>query len=329
MLSPRIIRALANSALLGGSAATCKVCLNRFKSPNVLASLGEARFASSSGRWRTRQSRDRFTKEAKIRDFKSRAAFKLLEMDAKFKIFKKGQTVVDLVRQPAKSSHTAALRQRIYNVGICTRILVADRTSPNGRVIGVDIIPAQPPRGVSTIQGNFLSPAVQESVRHFLLDPDQGRAGPQVIYLKEAPAEETAMEGIGEMEGSNDDPGQWASAKDSSRLSRRARDESQGKMVDVVLSDMSAPWPQNTNPWKRSLSVPYLRMMNTSGINFRDHAGSMDLCNAALQFSFDTLRSGGHFICKFYQGAEDELLESRLMKLFQSVHREKPESSRS
>ena len=46
------------------------------------------------------------------------------------------------------------------------------------------------------------------------------------------------------------------------------------KMVDVVLSDMSAPWEQTTGFWKRSLSNPH-RMMNTTGINFKDHAGSM------------------------------------------------------
>jgi len=70
-------------------------------------------------------------------------------------------------------------------------------------------------------------------------------------------------------------------------------------------------------------------MMNTSGINFRDHAGSMDLCTAALQFAHDTLKVGGHFVCKFYQGAEDKELERQLRLLFKSVHREKPESSRS
>jgi len=55
----------------------------------------------------------------------------------------------------------------------------------------------------------------------------------------------------------------------------------------------------------------------------------MDLCAAALQFSYDTLRVGGHFVCKFYQGAEDKQLEGQLKKLFAVVHREKPESSRS
>jgi 21S rRNA (uridine2791-2'-O)-methyltransferase len=47
------------------------------------------------------------------------------------------------------------------------------------------------------------------------------------------------------------------------------------RTVDVVLSDMSAPWAQVKGFSNRSLSNPYRRMMNTSGISFRDHAGSM------------------------------------------------------
>jgi 21S rRNA (uridine2791-2'-O)-methyltransferase len=50
---------------------------------------------------------------------------------------------------------------------------------------------------------------------------------------------------------------------------------------------------------------------------------------AALTFSFDTLRTGGHFLCKFYQGPEDKEFETKLRRLFTKVHREKPESSRS
>ena len=52
------------------------------------------------------------------------------------------------------------------------------------------------------------------------------------------------------------------------------------------------------------------------------------MCNAALRFAFETLRTGGHFICKFYQGSEDKAFESRLKVLFVKVHREKPDSSR-
>lgn len=49
---------------------------------------------------------------------------------------------------------------------------------------------------------------------------------------------------------------------------------------------------------------------------------------AALTFCYDTLRTGGHFVCKYYQGNEEKELELRLKKLFEKVHREKPESSR-
>jgi 21S rRNA (uridine2791-2'-O)-methyltransferase len=53
------------------------------------------------------------------------------------------------------------------------------------------------------------------------------------------------------------------------------------------------------------------------------------LCTAALTFAFDTVRTGGHFLCKFYQGSEDKALEKKLKRLFAKVVREKPESSRS
>lgn len=43
-----------------------------------------------------------------------------------------------------------------------------DRTRPNGKVIGIDLIPAQPPKGVATFQGDFLSPKVQNMVKKFI-----------------------------------------------------------------------------------------------------------------------------------------------------------------
>lgn len=116
---------------------------------------------------------------------------------------------------------------------------------------------------------------------------------------------------------------------DSSKAPKASDKARAGRMVDVVLSDMSEPWPQTYGFWLNTLSNPYNRMMNTSGNAFRDHAGSMDLCLAALEFASDTLRPGGHFVCKFYQGGEDKALENRLKKMFNKVVREKPESSRS
>ncbi|CEJ62425.1 Putative Ribosomal rna large subunit methyltransferase j [Penicillium brasilianum] len=233
--------------------------------------LNQIRKASSK-RWQARQQKDQFTREAAVQGLKSRAAFKLLQIDEKYRIFRRGQTIVDLGYAPGSWSQVAV-----------------SRTQPNGRVLGVDIIPAQPPKGVSTIQGNFLAPEIQDYIQEFLRNPNRGRARqPGAIDDASSSLLEPAV--VAEAD---------ATQPDSAKMERT---------VDVVLSDM---------------------MMNTSGNNFRDHAGSMDLCNATLQFSSKVLKAGGHFVCKFYQGAEDKELEKQLKDMFQRVHRLKPESSRS
>ncbi|EWG39973.1 ribosomal RNA large subunit methyltransferase J [Fusarium verticillioides 7600] len=264
------------------------------------------RWSSSGSRWKQRQGRDAYARGAKVQGLKSRAAFKLLEMDSKYKLFKgNGQTVVDLGYAPGSWSQIAV-----------------ERTRPNGRVIGIDLIPAQPPRGVATFQGDFLSPVVQEMVKNFILESHQN---PPVGQETEKSDISVTDEGITvdrpsylDMErhtGQNEPP--------ASGLEGPSK-----RIVDVVLSDMSAPWEQTTGFSVKTLSNPYHRLMNTSGNGFRDHVGSMDLCAAALQFASDTLRSGGHFVCKFYQGPEDKEFEKKLKTLFTKVFREKPDSSR-
>lgn len=218
-----------------------------------------------------------------------------------------------------------------------------ERTKPTGRIIGIDIIPAQPPKGVSTIQGNFLSQSVQAEVKRFLADPERGRMKQQ--FTAPAPSDRQQVSAI----GTNTVIQDGQSYVELERNAEEGDEQNEARMVDVVLSDMSAPFEQTAGFWKRSLSDPYLRMMNTSGITFKDHAGSMvrsilvhfwlescinvpkqkDLCVAALQFAKETLKTGGSFICKFYQGAEDKAFEMQLKALFKVVHREKPESSRS
>lgn len=241
-----------------------------------------AHASSSSTRWKTRQTRDHFAREAKVAGLKSRAAFKLLELDSKHRIFRKGGTVVDLGYAPGSWSQVAV-----------------SKTSPGGRVLGIDIIPAQPPRGASSIQGNFLSPEVQAEVRKYVRDPALGRARTRVTMSKrgedEVEEDEGATEEDVETEGrgvlrmaqetatkENEQPDQQdeqkqqdEEAEQEAQLSVRKKDLRDGRVVDVVLSDMSAPWDQTSGYWIRSVSNPYLRMMNTSGTAFRDHAGSM------------------------------------------------------
>jgi len=148
-------------------------------------------------------------------------------------------------------------------------------TKPNGRVIGVDIIPAQPPKGVSTIQGNFLSPEVQADLKSFLRDPDRGRLRRKGLFCS---SEEEAVGAISAGVLVEVDQGYIDLEKQESAHAAEEDLEDElaaEKMVDVVLSDMCEPWEQTSGQWIKSLSMPYLRMMNTSGNNFRDHAGSM------------------------------------------------------
>lgn len=65
-----------------------------------------------------------------------------------------------------------------YAPGSWSQVAV-ERTKPTGRVVGIDIIPAQPPKHVSTIQGNFLHPNVQEMVKQFILESHQRDAPEQ------------------------------------------------------------------------------------------------------------------------------------------------------
>ncbi|KAM0277295.1 hypothetical protein ACHAQH_005885 [Verticillium albo-atrum] len=241
-------------------------------------------------------------------------------LDSKYRLFKRDQVVVDLGYAPGSWSQVAV-----------------ERTKPSGSVLGIDLIPAQPPRGVSTIQGDFLSPAVQGMIKDFLARTQQRRGRerkPTVSDARAANQPGSNVESAGEEQALNTTIEERPSYIDLERAETAdtatpvEESSKSSKLVNIVLSDMSAPWDQTSGFGVNTLSNPYNRMMNTSGNTFKDHVGSMDLCYAALQFASDTLKPGGHFVCKFYQGAEDKELEKQLRKLFTKVFRDKPESSR-
>lgn len=74
-------------------------------------------------------------------------------MDSKYRLFRRNQTVIDLGYAPGSWSQVAV-----------------ERTRPHGVVVGIDLIPAQPPRGVTSIQGDFLSPQVRKLVRDVMVE---------------------------------------------------------------------------------------------------------------------------------------------------------------
>ncbi|KAK9388481.1 FtsJ-like methyltransferase-domain-containing protein [Lipomyces mesembrius] len=253
--------------------------------PSVFHGIIRCASSGSSERWTRRQQKDPYSREATLRNLKSRAAFKLLEIDHNHHIFHQGQTVVDLGFAP----------------GSWTQVAV-DRTGRKGRIVGIDILPCAPPQGVTAIQGNFLHIETQRAIKAFLSED-----------FLERPVDHMGLRAATDKVGYGDLELSACSREVMNDGKRSANTDVIGQIssvpvVDVVLSDM---------------------MANTSGNSFRDHSLSMDLCNSALAFALDTLKAGGHFICKFYSGAEDVDLERRLRKAFEVVKREKPRASRS
>jgi 21S rRNA (uridine2791-2'-O)-methyltransferase len=111
-------------------------------------------------------------------------------------------------------------------------------------------------------------------VKRYLENPNQGRRVPSLstpVDTADTTTDNNASNIASQVHLDNETIRKTLSVQTSKKTQ-----DNQGKMVDVVLSDMSEPWPLETpNSWKRSLSDPYIRMMNTSGINYKDHAGSM------------------------------------------------------
>lgn len=270
---------------------------------NGLRPLNLFRF-HSQGRWLDRQSNDYYTKEAKVRGLRSRAAFKLMELDDKFRLFHKDkfQRVLDLGFAPGAWSQVA---QR--------------RTGSNGLVLGVDILPCEPPGGVHSIQANILSRKTQELIRlyfsrHFQLYKSDN------LHEHHGYFQHRLEEQLNRMRNT----GAYLEIFDS--------EVSLGKVdkfpIDTIISDMYGIWPQTTGFWNNLTNAAYYRMANTSGVAIRDHYQSIDLADAALVTAIDLLRSRGNFVCKLYTGKEDKLFEKRLKKVFQRVSRFKPAASR-
>jgi len=93
----------------------------------------------SSQKWLERQLNDPYVARAKREGYRSRAAFKLIEIDDKYHILKPGQRIVDLGAAPGGWSQIAKRK-------------VGDK----GRVVGIDLLPIDPLPGVEFIQLDFL-----------------------------------------------------------------------------------------------------------------------------------------------------------------------------
>jgi len=183
---------------------------------------------ASSRKWLQRQLNDPYVAAARASGYRSRAAFKLVELDDKFRFLKKGAKILDLGSAPGGWSQVAAARG--------ATIVAAD-------ILSMDEIP-----GVTFFQAD-------------LTDPDVP------VLLKEA----------------------------------------LGGPADVVMTDMAAP---------------------TTGHRATDHIRTIALVEIALEVAEDTLKPGGAFVGKVFQGGSSNELLARLKKHFREVKHVKPPASR-
>lgn len=107
--------------------------------------------SKSSTKWLQRQLNDPYVAEAQKVGYRSRAAFKLIQLDEKFKFLGKGKTIIDLGCAP----------------GGWTQIAV-QRNKGSGQVIGLDILPTEPIKGATLIQQDFTTEDAADKLKSLL-----------------------------------------------------------------------------------------------------------------------------------------------------------------
>jgi 23S rRNA (uridine2552-2'-O)-methyltransferase len=113
---------------------------------------GRGRTASSV-RWLERQLNDPYVKQAKAEGYRSRAAYKLLELDEKFSLLKGVKRVVDLGIAPGGWSQV--VRKRV----------------PGAAVVGIDLLETEPLEGVEILQMDFMADAAPGAIEAALDGP--------------------------------------------------------------------------------------------------------------------------------------------------------------
>ncbi|MEJ6591314.1 MAG: RlmE family RNA methyltransferase [SAR86 cluster bacterium] len=94
--------------------------------------------SKSSHQWLKNHEDDEYVKRARAEGYRSRASYKLLEIDARFNLLKPGATVIDLGAAPG---------------GWCQ--VVIEKIGSQGTLIGIDLLEMEPIPGVTFIQGDF------------------------------------------------------------------------------------------------------------------------------------------------------------------------------
>ena len=103
-----------------------------------------------SKNWVNKQRRDTYVKQSKIDGYRARSAYKLIEINEKFKIFKGGISIIDIGAAPGSWSQYAA------------------KTAKSGRLISVDLKKMEPIGNTTQIQGDFTETIIQEEIKKYV-----------------------------------------------------------------------------------------------------------------------------------------------------------------
>ena len=100
-----------------------------------------------SKNWVNKQRRDTYVKQSKVDGYRARSAYKLIEIDDKFKIFKGGITVIDIGAAPGSWSQ------------------YAEKVTKSGRLISIDLKKMEPIGNSVQIQGDFTEQIIQDEIK--------------------------------------------------------------------------------------------------------------------------------------------------------------------
>ena len=108
--------------------------------------MKKSKRAKKSRTWVIKQHRDQFFKKAKVLGYRSRAAFKLLEINNKFNFIKKDSNLLDIGSTPGGWSQ------------------VASKITTNGKILAVDILSMEKIKNVIFLKDNFLEEKIQKKI---------------------------------------------------------------------------------------------------------------------------------------------------------------------
>ena len=104
-----------------------------------------------SKNWVNKQRRDTYVRQSKVDGYRARSAYKLIEINEKFKIFKGGLTVIDIGAAPGSWSQYASKVVR------------------NGKIISIDLKEMEPIDNTVQIKGDFTDDKTQQKIKELLV----------------------------------------------------------------------------------------------------------------------------------------------------------------